>query len=595
MIGTMIARTKLPDRSRVVLLAAMLLAGLLALAVGGCSQPAPTVSVTIPTATAPRPPVAAPQPSLPAMLPDASLLPSFVNLELVGSGDEMVSTQHPAYVMAELSGREINSVSLLGGSVLEDGRQRLLFHQPIDPDPGDDEWPGQWANGIHDQVQTWDFTGDYLWDGQRGDFVVLWATEEAGDTRTAHGRYRAAESDSYDDAVLVVDIAQGLAQNVIKKGTSETVRFQPGDEFQLTTLLLDDEGVPFDEPGASLSFEEGGHLAYTQRPVPSGTYFLGISVDSAGGEADTVLTRFVVNNDSLVAGYRAFLDVKRGFQLLYPETWPAPTEQGGRLLFSDPAATVQMSVSSHPDIAGQPIVNLKQRALEAYGDVTLLYEDQVDIGSGGGLRTVYGYQAPDGPRTGVLLTFVHEEMAYVVDVDGPGSEEAQLLDLASVIASGWTGRAVAANSAGHWLEADVDGLAVQVPADHRPQQMGNGWQRFAGDDELTFLAMRSEPVTGRGLFNGLAHWLDVAGSNVLNFAASEIYAFDRGDRSWARVDFEYALDDSQRIGGAIVLAQIGERFLIIWAEAPSEQFQAYEAWVLEMIVDQLSREVSVSG
>ena len=146
---------------------AVLLAGLVALLSAGCSQQPTTVTEPSPTAAGVQPNTARPaqRPTIPARLPEPSTLPSFVDLELVGSGDATGSSQQPAYLMAELSGREISSVSLVGGSVLEDGRRRLFFHEPIDPDPTDDEWPGRWANGIHDLVQTWDFVGDYLWDG----------------------------------------------------------------------------------------------------------------------------------------------------------------------------------------------------------------------------------------------------------------------------------------------------------------------------------------------------------------------------------------------------------------------------------------------
>lgn len=571
-----------------------LLAGLLALFLVACGRLSPTMEEPSPGAIAPRPSATAPR-----LTPEATplalesrrqSLSPVVDLELVGSGDAQAGAQHPAYVMVELTGRDVSNVSLLGGSVSEDGRRRLLFHRPIDPDPDDDNWPGDWADGIHDMAQTWDFTGDYLWDGQRGDFVVLWASEATADTRTAHGRYREAGSDSYLDAVLLVDMVAGVAQEVISLATGETRPFKAGDEFQLAEFVLDEEGRIYSEPGISLGFEEGGHLAFTRRPAPSGTYFLGISAEAAGGEEDSIYARFEVNNDNLLAGYKAFLDVEAGYQLLYPETWPPPLEQGGKKLFADPAGSTAINVSTHPDMDDQPIAKLKQMALEAYGDVSVLYEDEVEIGTNGGLRTVYGYHAVDGSRTGVMLAFSYQGQAYVIDVDGPSPEEARLQDLARIVASEWAGRNVAAGGEGRWRDAEVDGLAVKVPADHRPQQMSNGWHRFAGGDETTFLAMRSEPATGRGLFGELAHWQEVAGQNVQGFASSEIYAEERGDRSWARVDIAYGPDEGQRVGGVILLTQIGERYLILWTESPLASLPDYEARVLASMVDDLSRQ-----
>ena len=64
-------------------------------------------------------------------------------------------------------------------------------------------WPGDWANGIYSLVETWDFSGDYLWDGQQGDFVILWTSDPTSEMRNVHGRYRAAGSEQYLDAILL--------------------------------------------------------------------------------------------------------------------------------------------------------------------------------------------------------------------------------------------------------------------------------------------------------------------------------------------------------------------------------------------------------
>jgi hypothetical protein len=297
-----------------------------------------------------------------------------------------------------------------------------------------------------------------------------------------------------------------------------------------------------------------------------------------------------VNNEALRAGYKAFLHPRLGYQLLYPETWPTPSEKDGQLLFQDLPGAIRMGVSAHPDMSDQPIVDLKQRALEAYGDVTVLYEDQVQVGQSGGLRTVYGYESAAGPRTGILLTFSQDNQAYVVDIDGSASEEAALLELAGVVQESWTMRDVAPTGYGRWAEANIDGLPVLVPADHRFQQMSNGWRRFAADDELTFLALRSEPVASRELFEGMEHWLGVASGNVQDFSASQVYAHERAGRSWARVDFEYALVSGERVAGAIMITRINDRFLILWAESLAGSFEGYESEVLLTLVDELSRD-----
>jgi hypothetical protein len=237
----------------------------------------------------------------------------------------------------------------------------------------------------------------------------------------------------------------------------------------------------------------------------------------------------------------------------------------------------------------QPIINLKQRTLDAFGDISILYEDQIEIGHGGGLRTVYGYQAPDGPRTGVMLVFSQQGRAYVIDIDGKAEAEDELMALADVVAKNWVKRATSTRGEGRWMDGSVEGLPVKIPAEHRPHSMDNGWQRFAGGDQFTFLAMRSEPTAEQGLFNALQHWLGVAGGSVQEFVSSEIYAHQRNDRSWARADFEYALTEGDQIAGAIMVTRIGDRFLILWAEAPLAAFHDYDFGILQTVVDELSR------
>jgi hypothetical protein len=222
-------------------------------------------------------------------------------------------------------------------------------------------------------------------------------------------------------------------------------------------------------------------------------------------------------------------------------------------------------------------------------NVSVLYEDQIQIGQSGGLRTVYGYESAAGLRTGILLTFSLGDQAYLVDIDGPSEQEATLLDIAGVVADSWTTRAVAPMSSGHWTEVIVDGLPVAVPADYRPQQMSNGWTRLGGANETTFLALRSEPAAGRGLFEGAEHWLGVAGGNVYEFSASNVYSLERHGQGWSRVDFDYTLDGGEKVSGAIMMTLIGDRFLILWVEAPIENFSQYDSEVVLTVVDDLSR------
>ncbi|UCG23537.1 MAG: hypothetical protein JSW55_15530 [Chloroflexota bacterium] len=511
-----------------------------------------------------------------------------MSVDIVGSGDESASFQRPAYVAAEIVGRDISNVSLIGGSVADDGTRRVMIYRPIDPDLGDEEWPGNWTDGVHEIIQTWDFGGDFLFDGRNGDFVMLWTTDPQSETRTVHGRFRSSGVDDYANAVLTVNTTSGAVEDLIETETGMSLAFEAGDEFQLANLILADDYSLHSEPGISLFFDDGAQLAYTSRPDRSGNYFLGVSAESAGGDSNMTLVDFRVDNDALNPGHRTYFDPHRGIQFQYPESWKGSIDRQGLLAFNDPSGTTSISISTHPDMSGRPAVDLKNMALETYGSVTVLYEDQVEIGQGGGLRTVYGYESAGGSRTGVMLTFSQDGQPFLIDIDGPSSNEAATLELAGVVAGSWDSRPVVASDSGRWVEIVVDGLGVAAPADYSHSHMGNGWHRFAGPTDQIFIAFRAEPVTDPGLSRRMEYWTEVARRNVDDFAGSPLRTVRRGDREWARVDIEYRLETGDMVAGVIMSSKFGDGELVIWGEAPADQYPQIEAEVLMVAVDELS-------
>lgn len=524
---------------------------------------------------------------IPAQLQERRI-PALASIEITDFGDDGVGYQRPGYLAAELTTRDVTSISLVGGMVREDGARRVLLHRPVDPQPYDDEWPGSWADGVNDVAETWDFSGDFLWDGQNGDFTVLWKTEPEASTRTVHGRFRAAGEDEYRDSILVISLAEGNVEDVIETSTGKSQSRQSGDEFQLTNLMLNGDDTMQGEPGTSLFFDEGAQLAYASRPLPSGSYFLGLTAETADGDEAARYATCIVNNDNLSAGYRAFLDTQDGFQFLYPETWIHSVEKAGSNLFSAPSGATQLRVSTHPDMQGRPAVDLKRMALDAYGDVTILYEDQTEVGQSGGLRTVYGYDSDDGPRTGILLTFAQDGKAFVMDLEGPAADEASLLELAGNVARSWTSRPLVSDRDGHWVEATIDGLPIMVPANYRYGQLSNGWHHFADDGNGAFLAFRSESAVEQGLFDRMDYWKQVAADDARDFGASNAYVLERGGRSWSRIDFEYATESGQHMMGSIMVTRIGERFLVIWSEGPADRYQQLEETTFLVVMDDIS-------
>ena len=352
------------------LLISVLVLAMFAAIAAGCSDPAPDAAATETPASSSLLP--APTLPPPANLQERPDVPSMVSLNIVDSGEESASFQRPAYMSAEVFGRDIGSVSLIGGVVKGDGTRRVTLYRPVDPDLNDDEWPGSWTDGVHEIIQTWDFGGDFLFDGRDGDFVILWATDFESDTRTVHGRFRPAEEAEYEDVIMVVNKTAGSVEELIEIETGMPLAYKASDEFQLTNLTLDDENVLHSEPGISLFFDDGAQLALTSRPGPSGTYFMGFSAESASGDGEVKLVTYTVDNDALNPGHRAYFDPLRGFQLQYPESWQGPVDRQGLLVFSDPAGATNMSISSHPDMSGRPAVELRNLALDTYGDVNVL-------------------------------------------------------------------------------------------------------------------------------------------------------------------------------------------------------------------------------
>ena len=210
------------------------------------------------------------------------------------------------------------------------------------------------------------------------------------------------------------------------------------------------------------------------------------------------------------------------------------------------------------------------------------------IGQGGGLRTVYGYESAGGSRTGIMLTFSQDGQAFVVDIDGPSSDEAANLELADIVAASWTSRPVAVAHSGRWLTSPLDGLGAVAPSDFRYSHMSNGWHRFAGSNDQVFVAIRTEPIDSSGLFGRMEHWIEVAGRNADDFAASAPRTVERGDRTWTRADFEYLPESGDLISGLIMSTRVGDRDIVVWMEAPADQYPRLESEILMVMIDELS-------
>ena len=222
-----------------------------------------------------------------------------------------------------------------------------------------------------------------------------------------------------------------------------------------------------------------------------------------------------------------------------------------------------------------------EQALTQFGDVTVLYENEVPVDDTGALWTAYGYEGPDGPHTGILLAFIHDDVGYTVDLDGLETAEQQTINLMSILSDTWLFRPdIVAPRAREWQAFLFDDLAMPVQASYYQQELENGWLRFSVGDGISFLAARTIPLGRDDLSDVVKHWRDVATRGVTDFTMSEDYPFTLNEREWSRTDFVYEREDGMQIQGFILVAEFDDRAVVFWAEMPISRYPSQSAQFL---------------
>lgn len=464
----------------------------------------------------------------------------------------------------------------MAGRQEESGDRRLLLYDEQEPtlnSGGSDGWP----DGVHELVQLWYSLGDYLTDDDNGDFVLLRDSNLGANIRAVDGRYRSAGQDEYTEVILIVDSETGRSTGLIESTSGSAISPQPGDEFQIANVQLLEDMTFAQSPGVSLLFNQDGQIRYEKRPLPGGTYFLGISSETVSGIIDTDLRELTVGNENLRAGLRAHYDPEKKFQFLYPVTLMEMTEEDDRLTTQNISGTLILSITNYPESYQKPVDELKSDVLRTFGNVQILYEDTAPLGSTGALWTAYGYEAADGSHTGVLLVFYQNQLAYVVDVDGRSDEEEKMLETVKILSESWVFRpGVEGQMAGNWQPVMVNEFKVWVPTEYQYTKMANEWHKFSKEDGLTFFSLRSEPAEGGRILDRMRQWLEIAAREVDDFAYSDFYTLDIADNSWVRLDFTYNQGEGTEIVGGIMASRVGEELLFAWAEAPVEFYDTFE-------------------
>jgi hypothetical protein len=201
--------------------------------------------------------------------------------------------------------------------------------------------------------------------------------------------------------------------------------------------------------------------------------------------------------------------------------------------------------------------------------MSILQNEPVNIGTEalGGLRTAYGYESPEnGPRTGVFLTFLEDGVGYVVDMDGPRTEETTTLAYVNTIAATWQFLPERLGFGPElWSVLNVGEFRMHYPNELAYQEFNN-WHRFAADAQ-TFAAVRVQ-TAGRTPAEVMTGLLQTASEGVAGFTAAEPQRLYYGGYLWERNDFSYTDANGSVIRGMLLSRQENGTEIAFWAEAP---------------------------
>ena len=228
-------------------------------------------------------------------------------------------------------------------------------------------------------------------------------------------------------------------------------------------------------------------------------------------------------------------------------------------------------------------------ALQHFGSVSILYQDRRSVHGQIAHRTIYGYDADQESHTGIFATLVNDGTGYVIDLDGQNISERDLQKLANNLLDSWQYRPpTSGDERGNWLKVKSDNLSFFSPSSYIHERLDNGWDRITSSDGRSFLAMRLESKQTEALEDRLVHWQQVAGQQAPEFAASEIQEVSFFDQDVKRVDFEYLGKNNVTTYGFVLAQDSDFGTLIVWAEAPEQDFDNFVADLLMPVVASLS-------
>jgi len=496
-----------------------------------------------------------------------------------------LQSQQPAYLQLELAGVGLRALQAQVSRLEDDGRWRLLHLVPIDPPDG------RWADGVHPFPWLWYPLTPYLSDGEAAGHLPLWPLADG--RLAAAGQYEPGSGPARDGWLLLTPEAADLAPEIwllpADPADWRAFRPQPGDGFTVYNHYLAPDGSLEVELGGLLELGSAAGLELTWRQLPPGDYRTRLVANNNAGATAVTEINWQAGPLPRWPGYTLYLDLETGFQLAYPETWPALQERDGRWQGQDPQQSTQFAITRLTDRPGATAGDLQQDALAIFGDVERLLEESITIDGRPALLTAYGYNGPDGPRTGLLLTFVRDGAGYLVDIDGPLAAEAANLAVARAVAESWAFWPPVGSIAGEWHRLETDHFAAYMPSSYQHEPLANGWHLLRAPDTAVFLALRHDPADGRSSLEAARHWLAIAGRDVDNFAAKEPTRLALAGNLWTRIDFSYTQSNGQPVYGFIMTTAVDGHEWSAWAETPAADFEQLVAELFLTMVASMRR------
>jgi hypothetical protein len=486
-----------------------------------------------------------------------------------------VSAQNPSFIDLEITTLHPLSLTLIVSKIEEDGRLFVIDSNPV---TGlDSQMPNSSViePGIHEELLSWDALGMYLTDGLNGVFVNLQADDlNSGRIR---GMLKEAGSDTSRQVNLQFDSDSGFLTGVSDAQSGEPVEYFPGDVFLSESNYLEGGDSFMSEAGTELSFTENGLLYLARRTLPDGRYQLDYKFENPNMKPLHLYEQEVVDSIEYESGGSVFFDPGSGLQFALPPGWAVPENQFGTLTTNSFDDTYTLTVAYLPVEISMTSGRLRQEALDAYGDISILYEEPMTIGDVNTSWTAYGYESEDVLMTGVFMTMVSGGWGYVFDLEGTDVEDEALVNMADQIFDTIAIRSVNREEhPGQWRDADLGAYTVSADRSLLQFTTSTGWERFTSKDGDSFISFRQLDSTLADRSDLRTIVLTDLLRPQAKIALSEQYAVGFGNEQWNRIDYRVIdFGEEPRIG-FLMRSAAPTTDVLVWAESTEDKIAAME-------------------